>query len=90
MVVGSRLNIFHSKFYWRVFYNTDSWIFCLNFTQILTNNNNYYEQLQYVRIPWGHVQIPWGHVQIPWGHVRIPWGHVRIPWGHVRLNGGFN
>ena len=35
LMVESRLNIFHSKFYWRIFCNTDSWISCLKFTQIL-------------------------------------------------------
>ena len=35
LMVESRLNKFHSKFNWRIFYNTDSWISCLKFTQIL-------------------------------------------------------
>ena len=46
MVVGLGLTIFHSKTNWRIFNKTDSWIFCLIFTQIDTNNINYHEPLQ--------------------------------------------
>ena len=45
LMVESRLNIFHSKFNWRIFCNTDSWISCLKISTdfTFTNNNNYYE-----------------------------------------------
>ena len=45
MVVGLGLTIFHSKTNWRIFNKTDSWIFCLIFTRIDTNNINYHEPL---------------------------------------------
>ena len=35
LMVESRLNIFHSKFNWRIFCDTDSWISCLKIKQIL-------------------------------------------------------
>ena len=48
LMVESRLNIFHSKFNWRIFCDTDSWISCLKIKQILqiiitiTSRNNVY------------------------------------------------
>ena len=51
LMVESRLNIFHSKFNWRIFCDTDSWISCLKFTQILqiiitiTSRNNIYNNM---------------------------------------------
>ena len=49
-VVRLRLNIFHSKFNWRIFYKTDSWISCLKFKQILINNITITSR--YINPPW--------------------------------------